>query len=545
MTSRARPTYAAWGPAIRGPLPTRAAKFLSDTLGPARPQRATPLAHAQQSVPKSSLPPAAAVQLALAVGSDYVQLAAGARAMHAGGLSYLDLVRRRAGDVGGAPDAVVLPATHDEVGRVLKTCSQHRVAVVPFGGGTSVVGGVEPLRGQFSSVIALDLGRMNGLLSIDRESLTATFEPGMTGAEAEKLLLERGLTLGHFPQSFERATLGGYVATRSAGQASAGYGRIDDLVVSMRVASPTGELRLGRSPGSAAGPDLLHLFMGSEGILGVITEVTLRVRPEPQLRLYDAWLLPDFATGVRTLRQLAQSAGTPDLLRLSDEAETRASLAMSGPTGVAGKAVGSYLKQRGVDAGCLVIAGWEGEPDDVRRRRHRSRERLRAAGGVPLGKRAAKGWVEGRYAGPHLRDQLLDSGYLVETLETATFWSRLESLHELVTEALTAALRSGAQPHVMCHVSHVYPTGASLYFTVLAEQDLGHESDQWKRAKAAANAAIVAAGATITHHHAVGTDHRPHLVDEIGSLGVQALQAVKRTFDPIGVLNPGKLLPDP
>ncbi len=546
MTGPARSVYAAWGSAPRGPLPARAAKFLTATLGAQRPQRPMSLAHAQQLVPRSLLPSGAAVQLALAVGADYVQLAAGARATHAGGLSYLDLIRRRAGLVNTAPDAVVLPGNHDEVGRVLATCSRHRVAVVPFGGGTSVVGGVEPIRGAFASVIALDVSRMDRLLSIDRESLTATFEPGITGAEAERILAERGLTLGHFPQSFERATLGGYVATRSAGQASAGYGRIDDLVVALRVAGPTGELRAGRAPGSAAGPDLLHLFLGSEGTLGVITEVTLRVHPEPQQRKYDAWLLPDLATGIGVLRQLAQAAGQPDVLRLSDEAETAASLAMTGPGGLGGRALETYLKRRGVAGGCLAILGWEGDPEDVRQRRQRSRERIRRAGGVSLGKRASASWVSGRYAGPHLRDQLLDSGYLVETLETATFWSQLEALHARVSEALQDALGvDGRSPYIMCHISHVYPTGASLYFTALAEQDVGNEIEQWTRAKTAANNAIVAARATITHHHAIGVDHRLHLAEEIGPLGVQALRALKRTFDPVGVLNPGKLLPDP
>ena len=504
------------------------------------------LTHAQQLVQRSLLPPAAAAQLALAIGGDHVRVVADVRVMHAGGLAYLDLVRRHAGIVTTAPDAVALPRTHDEVGRVLATCSRHRVAVVPFGGGTSVVGGVEPLRGAFASVVTVDLTRMDRLVSVDRDSLTATFEPGITGAAAEKLLNQRGLTLGHFPQSFERATLGGYVATRSAGQASAGYGRIDDLVVGLRVASPIGGLRLGRAPGSAAGPDLLHLFLGSEGTLGIITEITLQVRPEPLRRLYDAWLVPNFATGLEVVRQLAQSAGTPDVLRLSDEAETKAALEMSSPGGIAGRALGGYLRRRGVAAGCLVILGWEGDHDDVRHRRQRGRERLRKARGVPLGKRAAESWRKGRYAGPYLRDQLLDAGYLVETLETATFWSRIAPLHARVSAALNTALRNPANPpYVMCHVSHVYPTGASLYFTVLAGVRLGQESKQWQQAKAAANKAIVAAGATITHHHAIGIDHRSHLVDEIGPLGVQALRAVKRTFDPVGVLNPGKLLPDP
>jgi alkyldihydroxyacetonephosphate synthase len=382
---------------------------------------------------------------------------------------------------------------------------------------------------------------MDALLDVDELSQTATFQPGIRTPAAEAALAAHGLTLGHLPQSFERATLGGYVVTRSAGQASSGYGRIDDLLVGVTMVTPIGTLSLPALPGSAAGPDLRRLVLGSEGTLGVVTELTLRVRRRPAERRYEGWIVPTWDAGVAALRELAQDDALPTIARLSDPMETRVSLAMSGSGRLTRRLLSSYLSLRRASGGCLVITGFEGSAAQVRHRRDGVERVLRRAGAVSLGARAGRSWEHGRFAGPYLRDSLLDEGVLVETLETAALWSRLPALYDGVRAALTQSL---GRALVGCHISHVYPTGASLYFTVLAAATPGAERAQWARAKEAANRAIVTAGGTITHHHAVGTAHREHLRAEVGEVGLAALRAVKDRLDPAGVLNPGKLLSD-
>ena len=498
-----------WGEGGHG-LPPAAVEALVEALGAGA---ASPAVEPQDvHLPEPALPERARARLAAAVGGAHVGAGQAARLAHAAGKGYPDLVRLRAGRPAGAPDAVVSPASHDEVAAVLSVCTAERVAVVPFGGGTSVVGGVEPLRGEHGAVIALDLGRLGRVLAIDRHSLLATVEPGIRGPALEAALAAEGLTLGHFPQSFERSTLGGWVATRSAGQASTGYGRIDELVRGLRLATPAGELAARAFPASAAGPSLRELAVGSEGALGVITAATVEVHPAPAKQRYEGWLLGSLEAGVEVLRELAQADVAPTVARLSDEAETR-------------------LRAAEPREGCLLIAGWEGER--LSRRRHAERA-LRSADGVALGARPGGAWLRGRYSGPYVRDQLLDRGILVETVETATSWAGLLDLYGSVRSALPGI--------VLCHVSHVYATGASLYFTVLARQEPGSEIAQWEALKAASLDAIAAGGGTVTHHHAIGRDHAGRLGGEIGGLGIDLLRAAKGVLDPAGIMNPGKLL---
>ena len=496
-------------------------------------------------VPASVLSERARERLGGAVGEEHVDEGHRARVVHAAGQSYEDLVRLRAGDGRCAPDAVVAPGSRDEVAAALAVCREEEVAVVPFGGGTSVVGGVEPRRGRFRAVVSLDLGRLDRMVALDERSLTATFEPGVSGVRAEALLDERGLTLGHFPESFEHATIGGYLATRSTGQASTGYGRVEDLVLGLHCATPAGELRVDPVPASAAGPSLLELLVGSEGAFGVITEATLAVRRRPSARHYEGLSFASFEAGAEGLRALAQAGASPDVARLSDDGETALALAQAAADGGLGaRALRRYLRLRGQRRPCLAIVGWEDSEAEVSRRRARSARLLRAAGGLALGARPGNAWARGRFDGPYLRDDLVDAGILVETLETATTWARLARLQRSVGSALTGALTArGTPPLVGCHISHVYRTGASLYFTVLAAQERGSELAQWRAAKAAASDAIVTGGGTITHHHAVGSVHLPWLSGEVGGLGVEALRAVKARLDPTGIMNPGKLVP--
>ena len=495
-------------------------------------------------VPDSALQAPARRALEQAVGEEHVRDDRLARVTHAAGRSYPDLVRLRAGDASHAPDAVVAPGSEVQVAAVLAACSRAGVAVVPFGGGTSVVGGVEALRGSHASAISLDLTRMVDVLDIDQISLTASLEPGILGPGLERRLGSAGLTLGHFPQSFEFSTVGGWVATRSAGQASTGYGRIDELVESVSCVTPSGVLKTREVPATGAGPALRELVVGSEGALGVITATTLRVRPLPEARHYEAWSFSSFEEGTEAFRIMEQASASPDVARLSDESETRLSKALAS-SGSRAEALGeSYLRLRGQPHGCFALTGYEGSPDDVARRRKRAAGLLRAAGAVALGQRPGRAWLEARFSAPYLRDDMLGRGAMIETLETATTWSNLHLLHRAVKDALVGALAPrGTPPLVVCHVSHLYRSGASLYFTFLARQEAGAALEQWRAAKQAAAEAILANGGTITHHHAVGTDHAPWMTEEVGELGVEVLRAAKERLDPDAIMNPGKLLP--
>jgi alkyldihydroxyacetonephosphate synthase len=527
-------------------LPPAAAALLRDELGLRGDERGARVGLAEVVLPPSRLGDAQRRALAAVVGAQAIADDHEARVAHAGGRGYADLVRLRAGDGSAAPDAVVRPADRDRLGGLLEACAAADVAVVPFGGGTSVVGGVEGDAGAHSAVVALDLRRLGAVLDVDRTSLTATVEPGLLGPALERELGAAGLTLGHFPQSFEHSTVGGWVATRSAGQASTGYGRIDELVEAVRCVTPAGELATLDVPATAAGPSLRELVVGSEGVLGIVSAATLRVRPAPRERRYEAWSFATFEQGVEALRALEQGGAAPHVARLSDAEETRLTPALGSHGGLGERVGRAYLRARGQEGGCIAFTGFEGEPDAVARRRGRAAEILRAGGAVGLGARPGRSWLRGRFAAPYLRDELLDRGVMAETLETATTWSNLHALHAAVRDALCRALTlRGTPPAVMCHVSHLYASGASLYFTFIARQEPGAELDQWRAAKHAACDAIVAAGGTITHHHAIGRDHAEWLADEIGPLGVEVLRAVKQRVDPTGIMNPGKLLPGP
>ena len=462
------------------------------------------------------------------IGADHVLSDDATRRLRTRGKSTPDLLKARSGDLSDAPDAVVRPDGHDEVAAVLAFAVEHHLAVVPFGGGTSVTGGLAARREGYAGLLSLDLIRMKRLLAVDQVSMTATLEPGLRGPEAEALLAEQGLTLGHYPQSFEFATIGGFAATRSSGQSSAGYGRFDALVMGLTVATPRGEMTLGSSPANAAGPDLRQLMLGSEGTFGVITSVTVRVRKLPAVKVYEGWRWSSFVEGAAAMRHLAQSGILPTVLRLSDESETAINLAR--PTEIGAESAG----------GCMMIAGYEGEPAAVEAKQAAVTAALAELGGENLGTDPGAAWAHGRFNAPYLRDALLDVGVLVETLETVTFWSNTDRLYADVKAALEASLGEGTI--VLCHLSHVYETGCSLYFTVAAKQG-DDPLAQWLTAKAAASDAIINAGASITHHHAVGTDHKPWLAKEIGPLGVSILRAVKADLDPTGILNPGVLIP--
>ncbi len=523
-------------------LPAHALGFLGETVGlAARPSPSVALEHVE--LEPSSISSNALARMGEILGGEHARDDHNDRVLHAAGKGYPDLVRLRAGRPLGAPDAVLYPSTREQLRALLSLCARESLAVVPFGGGTSVVGGVEPLRGSHRAVVALDTGRLTSILELDERSRMVTVQGGVRARELEDWLSARGLTLGHFPQSFEYVSLGGCAATRSAGQASSGYGRFERMVHGLRMVAPAGDIELSAFPASAAGPGVRELVVGSEGTLGVIDELTLRVRRAPATRIYEGVFFESFEAGTHAFRELAQNRCTPDVARLSDEQETRMSLALAGSGGAKGRLGRAYLDMRGYGGGCLAILGFEGDPAELGVRRAAAIEIVRTAGGLRVGRSPGRAWLDSRYSAPYLRDELLTHGAMVETLETATRWSNVQQLHKRVTGAIEAALRAqGTPPLVMCHVSHLYETGASLYFTFIARQREGEKIEQWQAAKAAASAAIVEGGGTITHHHAVGRDHAPWMEQEIGGTAVSALRALKSELDPAGVMNPGKLL---
>uniref|UniRef100_UPI000A5BDBFA FAD-binding oxidoreductase n=1 Tax=Mycobacterium sp. UM_3 TaxID=1638774 RepID=UPI000A5BDBFA len=479
----------AWGdPAAAKPLSEGIRSLLKQAVGIDDAQRAE-LEADQVRLRPSALSDEDREALAGIVGAAHCRTDDRDRLLHAGGKSTIDLLRRKDPGVQDAPDAILLPGDDDEVAAVLRYCSEHRVAVVPFGGGTSVVGGLDPIRGAFHAVVSLDLRRLDRLISLDEVSGQAVFGAGVTGPDAERMLGAQGFSLGHFPQSFEYATIGGFAATRSSGQDSAGYGRFNDMVRGLRVVTPAGTIDLGRAPESAAGPDLRQLMIGSEGAFGVITQVRLRVHRAPETVRYEAWSFPDFETGAAALRAVTQTSTGPTVIRLSDEAETGVNLATTDAIG-----------ESQITGGCLAITVFEGTKEHVESRHAETAALLAAHGATPLGEAPARAWEHGRFGAPYLRDSLLSAGALCETLETATDWSNVPALKAAVTQALTDVLaESGTPALVMCHISHVYPTGASLYFTVVAGQR-GNPIEQWLAAKKAACDAIMATGGTITHH---------------------------------------------
>lgn len=508
-------------------------------------------------LPEIELPPsrlAAPDLAALAgiVGEAHVKVDRYERAFHARGKSYLDLLALRAGDLSTAPDAVVYPGEAGQVQALLERCDREGVAVVPFGGGSSVVGGVNALkRADQRAVVTVDMTRMSRVLALDPVSLTARAEAGIYGPELERTLQREGFTLGHYPQSFEFSTLGGWIAARGAGQQSYRYGKAEKWLVSAELATPRGPWRTEGFPASAAGPNLNQLVAGSEGLLGIITAATFKLHRVPEASDYRGYLFRGVEQGVEAVRAIIQEELPVAMLRLSDGPETHFLQAFSAaqhPPGRAQRLVERALALRGYGEGrCVLLVGLEGDRETVLEAGVRARCVIERLGGQHIGRGPGRKWYRRRFAMPYLRDPMLDRGVAVETLETSARWSDLLDLYRGVSRALREALREhaadpSARALVMCHVSHAYADGASLYFTTVFPQKRGAEVEQWLAIKQAATDAIVAGRGTISHHHGVGTDHAPWLAREKGPVGVAVLAGLKASLDPNGTLNPGKVL---
>lgn len=470
------------------------------------------------------------------------------RAFHARGKSYQDLLYLRAGKFDACPDGVAYPENAEEAYNLLRWANHVGAAIVPYGGGSSVVGGVTATGAEL--VLAADMTRMSKLISVDKTSLLATAEGGIYGVELERQLQAQGLTLGHYPQSFEYSTLGGWIAARGAGQQSNRYGKAEKWLAHAELATPRGLWQTEGFPASAAGPNLNQLIAGSEGTLGLITRATFRVHHKPEHQDYRTYLMPTFEAGSEAIRAIVQSEIPVATLRLSDADETYfyQSFAKAGTAPGPKDAIqAAALKLLGASARpCALIVGHEGERGAVHQNLIAAQQRIKRSGGVAVGAGPAKRWYAGRFHGPYLRDPLMDKGIGVDTLETSTYWSNIPRLYTAVRTALIDACTEhsgvkGGRGIVMAHISHSYPDGASLYFTFIFPRDLGDDIGQWRKIKKAATDAIARHGGTLSHHHGVGEDHAAWMLGEKGALGVEVLKAVKRTLDPKGVMNPGKM----
>jgi alkyldihydroxyacetonephosphate synthase len=509
--------------------------WLAERLGETTPLRG--IDPSAVSVP----PPQRLPALAVPVSQDPQD-----RLAHSRGQGITDLVRLRTGALPAAPDAVLRPTGDEQVEVILRCCAENGVQVIPWGGGTSVTGGVTTMPTRQPTVV-LSLERMSGLVDLDRESGLATFGAGTSGPLLEGALGPHLLTVGHFPQSWELSTLGGWIVTRSSGQESLGYGSIDDLVAGLDLVAPAGRLRIPAQPASAAGPDLRELVLGSEGRLGVVTRATVRVRPQPLVQQVIGTMLPSWDQGLAAAAEVLRVGLPLTLLRLSDAAETEVALTL----GMAHRPVLAPLARRwlawqGVaQGGCLLLSGAAGRVRAVRRALAQVRRLLRRYGGVGLGRSPGRQWLKDRFRHPYLRDALLDLGIATDTLETAAPWSRLAALARAVRQALDSALeRDGERVAVLCHASHPYLDGASLYFTVFFRCPADPEAAiaRWAIIKRVATEAVVAGGGTLSHHHGVGSWHAPWLEREVGSAGIRLLGAAAATLDPLGILNPHVLL---
>jgi alkyldihydroxyacetonephosphate synthase len=528
--------------------------FIREVLGVdiARPGAAAPRWEDLRSeVPEPHLPDGLRDALIEAVGEAFVSTDALDRVVHARGKSLRDLVRQRRGDFGRVPDAVVRPGSEEEVGAVLRAALSAGAVLIAFGGGTSISGSLEAPAEEGRPVLSVDLARLDRVLDIDVTSRLARVQAGVFGPHLEEQLAARGYTFGHFPDSFTHSTLGGWIATRSSGMQSDRYGDIADLVKGLRVVTPSGLLVTRPVPASSTGPSIREMVLGSEGRLGLITEATVHVRPIPARREILGYLFPSFADGLEAMGEIAASECRVSVTRVSDAPETRFSFATrSDPTVIdrlKSAALKTYLsRRRGFDVGamCLSFLGYEGSQGHVAEQRKAAGKIVARHGGLCIGASPGALYDQKKFDTPYIRDFLLDRGVAADVSETAMPWSRLGPVYDAVRAAANGAFAElGVQGYIMCHLSHSYHSGACLYFTFAFESSPGAEMiDQYGVAKSAIQQAFVDTGATLSHHHAVGTEHAQWLEQDISAPGVAMLRALFDGTDPGGHLNPGKIV---
>jgi len=507
--------------------------FLRARIGSGRPAADAALHDVCAALPASRLP-----------AHPLVDAAPETRVRHALGQSLPDWLKLRYGRIGNAPDGVAFPESGDDVRALFAYAEACGAVLIPYGGGTSVVGHLTAPAGE-RPVLTVSMARMAALLDLDREAQLATFGAGVTGPDLEAQLRAQGYTLGHFPQSFEYSTLGGWVVTRSSGQQSLRYGRIEQLFAGGRVETPTGPLAIPTFPASAAGPDLRELVLGSEGRLGILTEATVRITPLPAREEFHAVFFPGWDAAREAVRAIAQAKLPLSMLRLSNATETLTTLALAGHKSLIGL-LERYLALRGCgDGKCVLLVGASGDAATVRHALRGAFRIARAAGGVPVGQAIGRKWKQNRFRNVYLRNAAWEQGYAIDTVETAVDWPRVTPMMQSVEAAATRALADhGEKVHTYTHLSHLYAQGASVYTTFVWPCSGDHDTDlsRWTALKAAVCEAIVANGGTISHQHGVGADHAPYLAAEKGERGMELLRALCRHVDPQGMMNPGKLV---
>jgi alkyldihydroxyacetonephosphate synthase len=501
-------------------------------------------------VPETALPDALRARLEDAVGTEHVSTDDHDRVTHGRGKSLADLIRQRRGDLGRLPDAVVRPADEDEVAAVLAAVLDEDAVLIPFGGGSSISGSLEAEPGETRPVVSIDMVRMNRVLSIDATSQLARVQAGVFGPDLERQLNAQGWTCGHFPDSFTYSTLGGWIATRSSGMQSDRYGDIAELTRGMRVVTPSGVLVVRALPHTSTGPSVREMVLGSEGRLGVITEATIHVRRVPPERKILGYLFPTWPAALAAMRNIAASEASPSITRVSDAGETAFSFALRDtPTlldRAKSKALQTFLRRRGWDleAMCLSLIGYEGSTHHVASQRKLVERIVKRHGGLCIGSSPGELYDQKKFDTPYIRDFLLDRGAPADVSETSAPWGELQTVYDNVMAAGNGAFRELAVPgYLMCHLSHSYHSGACLYFTFALNPPDHHDGlDDYGVVKRAIQQAFVDSGATLSHHHAVGTEHAQWLEEDISAPGVAMQRALFEGTDPGANLNPGKIV---
>jgi len=502
-------------------------------------------------VPAPRHPAALADALVGAVGADQVHTDDLDRVVHTYGKSLRDLVRARAGIFGRVPDLVVYPADEDQIAAVLAAALAADAVVIPFGGGSNIVGSLEAPVDEPRPVVSVDLGRLDRVVEVDAEARLARIQAGVLGPEMERQLNELGWTMGHFPDSFSHSTLGGWIATRSSGMQSDVYGDIGQITKAVRVLSPGGVIATRAVPSQSTGPSVLQMVLGSEGRLGIITEATVQVHRLPAKRVVLGYFFPSFDAGVTAMREIAESEAAPIITRVSDARETRFSFATRrashGLSGLVSAGLKRYLSARGwdLDQMCLSFIGYEGSPLHVANQKAAVAAVVKRNGGIGVGTGPGTLYDQKKFDTPYIRDFLLDRGALADVSETATSWSRLLPLYRaVVADAEKAFAAVGVQGWIMCHLSHSYHSGACLYFTFAFAPAPGTEPvPQYDTVKSAVQQAFLDNGGTLSHHHAVGREHARWLAEDISPAGSEVLAALFAGVDPGRNLNPGAILP--
>lgn len=500
------------------------------------------------NVPESRLPEDLEGALIDSLGRDNVTSDDLDRVVHTYGKSIRDLIRLRSGHLPRVPDVVLYPADEHGVLAIVQLAAQYDAVIIPFGGGSNISGSLEPEVDETRPVLSLDMGRLNRVLDIDEGSGLACIQAGAQGPDIEQQLNARGWTIGHFPDSFTHSTIGGWVATRSSGMQSDKYGDIADIARGMRVVRPNGIAIIRALPSTSTGPSVREMIVGSEGRLGVITEVTAQVHRMPADRQIQAYLFPTWAAGMKAMQQIAESDAQPTITRVSDARESAFSFATrkksTGISSLTTKAMMTFLKRKGwtLQEMALSFIGYEGQPSHVKYEKGLVKEIVKKNGGIGIGSGPGALYDQKKFDTPYIRDFLLDHGAAADVSETAAPWSKLMELYDNTIEAANKAYAElGHTGWIMCHLSHSYHSGACLYFT-FAFVTGDDQIVEYDVVKSAIQQSFIDNGGTLSHHHGVGREHAPWMEQDISAEGVAIMRGLFSTADPQRILNPGKIL---